>query len=456
MKEAQEIEDSLGFGNQTIVSGTAYYAFNHFYNYWKRYKTIIESKGDTKILSNIFPDGKIQDGFNWRDFSIIRLPYELLPKGFMDESQIASAKATIHKSLYQMEYGAVFAEDSDGFFKRSLIETCVTKKPIQLSNGNRVRFFASLNGSSSLDYVYGIDPASERDNLALVILEVHPDHRRIVYCWTLNKSKLRERLSSNDSDKKMGFYNYCARKVRNLLKVFPSKHIGIDTQGGGFQLVEALHNPSDMLIDEKPLWPYIVEGNNPMKPDPFWWEPERKPTDIESGDHILHEINFAKAEFTSSANHGLKKDFEDKRVLFPAYDTAILADALAQDKVLGREYDNLEDCFMEIEELKDELSTIELTQTTAQAREHWDTPEEKKPGGRKGRMRKDRYTALIIANMLARAIENRLQGQEHNFIGGFAGQDNKKNVNKNKLYTGPEHLVSQIPSNYKGISFRRR
>ena len=35
-------------GNQAIISGTADYDFKHFARYWKRYKAIIESKGDNK------------------------------------------------------------------------------------------------------------------------------------------------------------------------------------------------------------------------------------------------------------------------------------------------------------------------------------------------------------------------------------------------------------------------
>jgi len=447
---ALAIEDTLGFGNQTIISGTAYYAFNHFFSYWKRYKSIIESKGDLRKVADIY-QGEIPEGFDYRDYSVIRLPYTVLPKGFMDEAQIASAKATMHRSLYLMEYEAVFPDDSDGFFKRSLIESCVTKKPITIASGQSVRFHASLNGNPAGEYVYGIDPASEQDNLALVILEVLPDHRRIVYAWTLNKQKLRERMKNVES--KTGFYNFCARKIRDLLKTFPSKHIGIDYQGGGIQLMEALHNPGDMLPGERALWPYIVDNANPMKPDPFWWEAEKKPTDNESGDHFLHIINFAKPDFTSQANHGLKSDFESKITLFPAYDTSVLADAIAHDSLIGREVDTLEDCVVEIEELKDELATIEHSQTTVQAREHWDTPEVKKPGGKKGRQRKDRYTALVIANMLARAVEHRLKGHDFNSVGGYAGQQKKRPAGQ--LYTGPEHITKNLQLNYRGISRRR-
>ena len=40
--------------NQIILSGTAYYDFNHFADYWKRYKDITSSRGDAKKLQEIF------------------------------------------------------------------------------------------------------------------------------------------------------------------------------------------------------------------------------------------------------------------------------------------------------------------------------------------------------------------------------------------------------------------
>jgi len=39
-------------GNQAIIAGTADYSFKHFAQYWKRYKAIINSKGDKNKLRN--------------------------------------------------------------------------------------------------------------------------------------------------------------------------------------------------------------------------------------------------------------------------------------------------------------------------------------------------------------------------------------------------------------------
>jgi hypothetical protein len=126
-------------GNQAIISGTADYSFKHFADYWRRYKSIIESKGNTQKLEDLFK-GEVPENFNWKDYSIIRIPYELIPKGFMDDKQVARAKATIHTGIYNMEYAACFTKDSDGFFKRSMLEACVVKEsnPVVIGEKNNI------------------------------------------------------------------------------------------------------------------------------------------------------------------------------------------------------------------------------------------------------------------------------------------------------------------------------
>jgi len=443
--DIDEEDLQASFGNQTVISGTAYYSFNHFYDYWMRYKQIIESKGDKKKLEEVFK-GEVPDDFDWKQFSIFRVPWQKLPKGFMDETQITQAKATVHNSIYFMEYQGLFPKDSEGFFKRSLIEKCVCKEPINLQSGP-VEFSATLRGNPNCEYIYGIDPASEQDNFALVILEKHDDHRRIVYSWSINRQELRERIKKSGKTDQKSFYTYCANKIRSLMKIFPTRHIGIDTQGGGIAIMEALHDP-DECDGELPLWPYIKQGDD----DAFWWEAKDKPTDKEAGLHILHMVQFANADFTRDANHGLRMDMEGRQILFPKFDSATIGESLSLDKIHGREYDTLEDCVMEIESLKDELATIIHSQTPT-GRDKWDTPEVKLPGNKKGRLRKDRYSAVIIANMICRLMDNKLSGIQHNFVGGYAGQ--KIDKSGGQLYRGPEHIVSKMNTSYYGRGVKR-
>jgi hypothetical protein len=289
-----------------------------------------------------------------------------------------------------------------------------------------------------------VDPASEQDNFSIVILECHDDHRRIVYCWTTTRSRYKAKVKAGlvqDGD----FYGYTSRKIRDLCTLFNIEKIGIDSQGGGVAVIEALQDRDKLKPGEKPILPTI----NPDEP---------KDTDGVSGEHILEIINFAKAEWVRDANHGMRKDFEDKALLFPHFNEAVLGLSYEEDKLSGRIradllknseeklYDTLEDCFLEIEDLKDELATIVHTQTGTAMRDRWDTPETKLAGGKKGRMRKDRYSSLLMANMIGRTLQRKAKEEAYVSLGGFAktlsdgNRDNNFKSREDKMWvaTGPE------------------
>ena len=420
--------------NQIIISGTAFYEFNHFAEYWKRWKTIIETKGDLKSISNnVFNGDPIPDSFKWDDYSIIRIPVDLVPKGFMDEGQIARSKATIHNGLYLMEFGAVFTKDSQGFFKRSLIESCVgtETKPVKTQK-QEVYFDPILRGGKLEKYVMAIDPASEVDNFSIVILELHPDHRRTVYCWTTTRKDHTERVKKGLT-KENNFYSYCARKIRDLMNLFPVMHIAMDAQGGGYSVAEALHDNNQLKVGEIPIWP-IIDGEKPQS------------SDDQQGLHILEMCQFAKYDWYSDANHGLRKDLEDKILLFPRFDPITIGLSIEEDKVNNRLYDTLEDCVMEIEELKNELSLIEVSESV-NGRMRWDTPEVKIGVGKKQRMRKDRYSALLMANMAGRNINLEEKQVSYQGYGGFAKVSNASKF-EGATFTGPNWFTNQMNNLY--------
>ena len=424
--------DDFDMGNQICISGTAFYDFNHFSTYWKKWKQIINTKGDKHKLEEIF-NGEIPAAFNWRDYSVIRLPYTVLPEGFMDEGQISRSKATIHTGIFQMEFEAVFTTDSQGFFKRSLIEACVPKnnEPVELASGD-VTYQASLKGIPTSKYVFGVDPASEQDNFSIIIIEICGDHRRIVHCWTTTRKSFHERRRA-EGIPETDFYGFCARKIRDLAKTYPTDCIAIDSQGGGVAIIEALHDSDKLKEGESPFWPRI----NPEK---------ELLTDGEAGIHNIDVINFADAKWLGEANHGMRKDFEDKVLLFPMFDPVTIGLSIEEDKYLKRIYDTLEDCVMEIEELKTELSIIEITQT-ATGRDKWDTPEVKTGVGKKGRLRKDRYSALLMANMSARVIERMPEQATYNQVGGFAGGFAGKSAT-DESFNGPAWFTNAMKDVY--------
>lgn len=451
---------NLIINNQSILSGTAGYIFESFGEYWKRYKGIVESGGDRERLM-LAMGNEPGEGFDWRDYSVIRIPNDMLPKGHMAEKTVARSKATSSESSYHLEYGAIFVEDSEGFYKRTLIERCTAydNKPVVL-NGKSHTFGPLISGRGGKQYVYGIDPASESDNFSIVVLELNEDHRRVVYCWTTTRAKFKNKLDKGISYNEDSFYEYINRKIRELMLVFPTEHIALDMQGGGYGVLESLQSLKSLKRGELPILPFISYDT-----DPFFWEKKDKPTDVLGGLHYVHMCQFANAEFTSKANHGMRQDMENRVLLFPHYDSASLEIALAKDAEAKDEgairiYDTLEDCTVEIEELKDELCTIVHTHTTM-GREKWDTPETQIVEGgksKKGRQRKDRYSALVLANMIARTIGLAIKVPETDCYGGFVA-DLTDDSNKNKeqsthMYNGNPMYNLDINMYSQGLVIR--
>lgn len=351
----------------------------------------------------------------------------------MDAATVSRAKASVHYGTYLCEYGACFSKDSNGFFKRSLIEGCSCNENIPIYHpSGRVFFKSNVIGNPVYKYVYGIDPAAEIDNFAIVVLELHQDHRRIVYGWTTNKKNQKELLASGSITER-DYYSFCARKIRNLMKNFPCAGIAIDSQGGGLPIMERLNDTDKIKPGEQFIWPLI----NPEKPSPV---------DNETGMHIMNIVNFSSADWTTQANHNLKSDMETKSLVFPFFDAIELSSAENIDNKTP-DADSLESCMLEIEELKSELSTIVISKTPT-GRYKWDTPELKLPGNKKGRLRKDRYSALLMANDLARNIEIfNPKPIESSHEGGFAHTFVQENSN-GPHYKGPSSVTDKLNSLY--------
>lgn len=438
--------------NQSILSGTCGYDFESFADYWKKYRALINSKGDLSKLmggpseeeksdsddDNALPD--YMKDLSWKEFCIVRIPYEIIPKGFMDDATVSRARATMHSSTYDREYGAVFSSDSSGFFKRRSIERATAHdKNCESPNWPPwcpSVFDAVVMGDKNKQYVMGIDPASERDNFAIVILELYPEHHRVVYSWTTNKKDFQAR-------RKVGltpttdYYSFCCRKIRDLMKIFPTVRIGIDSQGGGYTIAEGLADHDKLQEGEKPLLPIIEEG-------------KEKDTDDLPGDHIIELMQFANAEWNSRANHDLKKDIEDKVLLFPRFDSISLSIMSEKDKVKfeqmkekygesnARVFDTLEDAVMEIEELKEELTMI-VHEMTPGGRERFDTPQIKMENGKKGRLRKDRYSALVIGNSISRSIQRTPVAAPYSLVGTYVGHEVTDKRIGSQMYVGSEY-----------------
>lgn len=400
--------------NQIILSGTAKFHFNHFAQDWIRYKEIIQSGGNKEKLKQITGEEDENKLPNPEDYSVIRIPYTLIPEGIMDTTTIHRTKTSSNKAIFEQEYEAIFSDDSDGFFKAKLLNQCTANNVIEWSGVKITEPFEPfIRGKQDKKYILGFDPAAEVDNAAIIILELNDTHCKVVYCWTINKKEYEKEIMSLVGN--MTYYNFCAWKIAQLHRRFNFCTISIDAQGGGVAVAEILERNQEIRgAGMPPLLP-VREGH-------VLWDNKERPTDDIDGEHIIELVQFANAKWNSEAHHGLRSDLEGRRVIFPLFDA--LSVDVDEDRKINLLEDNTADISMEIEQLKYELTIIEHTVTPGGNRERWDTPEVKQDNDKKGRLRNDRASALVMANMAARRI--RLAYPEIDYFSEYTKTPRKK------------------------------
>lgn len=420
--------------NQEIIAGTCTYSYGNLGNYYKKYKAIIDAGGDKNKLREILPeDYRKFENVNPKHYCIFRVPYNLLPAGYMSDADIDSARATSSSEIFNSEFGCVFMDDSTGFFKKTLIDSCVGQ------------FLPVLVGKEDCEYVISVDPASEGDNLAIVVLEVYKTQKRVVACYTTNRKKFdKDQFESKTAEKR--FYSYAAIKIYDIAKklgISRVLRIDMDSEGGGREIRD------EMMTLERPLYELVHYG-------------EPKPSDNMEGPHIVNLVNFQDYEWVSKANHGMKRDMEQKNLLFPKYDPyTVLASELADDGFM--QYKNIkltegetldvdthDSIYEEIELMKKELTAIVVSQTPT-GRERWGLPGKKSEVMQQNvNFKKDRYSALLIGNAAANEILKTREASvmpDTEFYGELATklQSGKKKKDKqNKMFYGMNPFMGQI------------
>lgn len=199
--------------------------------------------------------------------------------------------------------------------------------------------------------------------------------------------------------------------------------LAIDSGGGGNSIKEAFKDKDKLEPNEEQIWPAI----NPDKP---------AYTDVMEGPHLIHMMEFANAKWLGDAYFSTKKDFEDKHLVFPSFDGATLglAECVSSDYTKGGLEDTMENIIEEIEELKNELTAI-LHSKTPSGRDTFDVPDFKTVEGKKAKVKKDRATALIMANSLARDIMRNGLAEAYESNGGISGENS--NISGNMYQNNP-------------------
>jgi len=309
----QEELDDEGSSNQIIITSSGYFTFNHMYDLYKVYR-------DEMLSGN-------------EKYAAFRVPYRLLPPGFLDKDNVESARREMSSLEFRMEYEAAFIPDTDAFYKASLLEAC-----------SKTSFSTQVAGDPGKSYCLGIDPARSEDSFALAVVEIGQP-AKMVHALEIQKQP----------------FPKMAQTIEDLCSAFNVTHIYMDAQGGGMAIADILaENPTNHTAG-----PIL--------------DPEDEVAQLKSGRKILKLCNFS-SDFISESNFSALRLLEHREFLFPV---------LPQNK----EPDSInEESWQTIRDMKNQMQAIELTETPT-GKHHFDVPK----GGGHGKQKKDLYTAFMLA-----------------------------------------------------------
>lgn len=316
--------------NKVLGFSSAYFRYNHMYTTINKYREFAKEQKEKQGKS---------------DYATYIFNYKDAPPGFFDEQMIEHAQKTSPEIIFRMEYLSEFPADSDGFFKRSLIDSCISKEPNA--------FYLEDTPKGDGLYFMGIDPARNQDAFAISIMKLSDNTIRLVRVLSYRNTPL----------------PLISAEIRRLIRKYNIISIGMDAGGGGLAMKDLLgdvltaNTKEDVILD-------IDDEQSANRP----------------GRKILKMINFSPV-WIAQANYELKASLEHQRLLLPNLqygDTYVKPDDDASDigDTMVSEYFNA---------LR-ELESIIVTMTKGGVL-HFDTE--------KSSLRKDRYTALLIAHKIA-------------------------------------------------------
>lgn len=296
----KSIEDTQGFGNQVVISGTPSYKHNHFYKRWAVYMAFVKSKGDPKNLKRALEERQLASTgryeeisdddvshaeVSWHHYAVFQLPYTALPEGFMEDDIIRKARATYPGHRFAMEYMAQFPDDTDGFIRRSWVDRATPQPP------EDIPVPIELYGDPRATYVMGVDPARFNDNLGVVVFKITERGRELVYCQAWDRTQ----------------FSVSARKIREIVKRFNIEYIAMDKGGGGEEIREWLCKKVDDVRPEDFIW---------VIPDQMEKFTGNKQGMSAPGKKILEMVDFTNS-WISQAAHGVESNIQQCHILFP-------------------------------------------------------------------------------------------------------------------------------------------
>lgn len=370
--------------NKLIMLSSASYKFEYMYKLYSQFEGLIDKQTDKATRC------------------IMQFSYDCAPKQLYDQNLITQAKATMSQSQFEREFGALFTDDSSGYFKTSRMAACT------VVDGDDPH--VEIKGNAEDEYILAFDPSwsesESSDDFAMQVLKYHKDRgtSTLVHSYAMSGTPLREHI----------FYFYYLIKNFNIIAI-------VGDYNGGVQFINAV-NESE-LFKSNNIKIKSIDGEFD-KMDTYKDELRSAKSQYNKKDHQYLILRKPTSDWIRRANELLQANFDHKRLWFGsrAIDESYnkqrakkipidklkflrLSDEEQKQAGAAKMIDFIEHQYDMINMTKNQCALIQIT-TSPQGTQTFGLPAELRRQTGPDKARKDSYSALVLGSWMVKVFHD--------------------------------------------------
>ena len=366
--------------NKLIALSSASYKFEYLYKVYETFERLIQNKDTAGNATRC----------------IMQFSYDCAPKKLYDENLILQSKETMSQSQFDREFGAIFTDDSSGYFKTSRMMACT------VVDGDRPS--VEVKGDPKSKYLLAFDPSwaesESSDDFAMQVFKLNDENKQgtLVHSYALAGTNLKHHieylhylLTSFNVVSMIGDYNGGVQFINacNESQLFKRSNINVKMLSSGFDKPEDYEEDLKIAKSE-----YNLEDRHYCilrKPTSQWI---RRANELLQANFDHKRIWFASRAMDDDYHIQIKQKIPIKRLRFLG--------TVEQEEKQGagaKMIDFVEHQQDMINLTKAECALIQI-KTSPQGMQTFDLPDTLKRTTGPNKARKDSYSALVLGNWM--------------------------------------------------------
>jgi len=393
-----EDERHLWPNNKLIMLSSASYKFEYMYKLYSQFNSLINKQTDKATRC------------------IMQFSYDCAPGQLYDQNLLTQAKATMSQSQFEREFGALFTDDSSGYFKTSRMAVCTIK------DGDDPH--VEIKGQPEDEYILAFDPSwsesESSDDFAMQVLKYNKSNgtATLVHSYAMPGTALRDHI----------FYFHYLIKNFNIVCI-------VGDYNGGVQFISAVNE--SQLFKSSNIKLKTIDGEFD-KMDSYKDELRVAKGQYNKKDYKYLILRKPSSDWIRRANELLQSNFDHKRIWFgsraleDSYNKQRakkipigklkfirLADDVDKQSDGAKMIDFIEHQYDMINLTKNQCALIQIT-TSPQGTQTFGLPQELRRQSGPDKARKDSYSALILGSWMTKIFYDMNNIQHQQIQGTFS------------------------------------